>query len=264
MSKKICFLELYAYIRPIDSFCFKDFYTNSFFNNLINLFNNPIPLCDEIDFFKSNVSLNNFYSSSNSYILRQISNEIGPNELGLVIEIYENGHMKLLLPLPQFSNPTFLRSIHDDSIYLKQFEDIIGDIQFLRIIDGHGLLFSFVNLFNQYINLLKKNEFNYILKIRMRLTNIWRSIIYFNSENYMKFLQEYALPICIKDQIEIPPFFKGQGLLIDINEHSGLNLMSRIYEALGIPTDFVLQSNDGICDYILKHFKEESLSKDFE
>jgi hypothetical protein len=244
-------METYFYILPNESFHFTDFYSKKFFEELIKIFNSPVPLCKGLEEFETCITLNNFYSSFNSYILRKIINEIGPNELGVTIEIYENGQMKLLLPLPQFSDPLFLLRIYNESNYLKEFIQQIKDINNLRIIDGHSLLLIFANLINQYINLLMRNNFTNKLNVRLRLTNTWKTIIYFDSENYIKFIKQYGLPICIKDEIEMPSFRRGRGLEMDIHKHNGLDFMSFIYAALGIPCDFVIQFTEGLYSHFM-------------
>jgi len=73
------------------------FKTESFFNDLIENFSTNVEIFSQ--FFCSKSRTNCSYSSSNSYILRQTTNE-NSVDLGLTIELFDNGNLNVILPVP--------------------------------------------------------------------------------------------------------------------------------------------------------------------
>jgi hypothetical protein len=252
-DKNISFLEAYFYNIPIDSFLFRDFTSPIFVEKLKDIFSAPIPFIEDSP-LSMNFTITNLSSSSGSYILRTVMNNDEAITVRLMIEIYDNGHFKFILPLPQYSDYIGLNTEYENSQHLKSFAEIMHHYRMLRVFDGYNLIVVYVTILNQYIKLLKSYQFDGDLRGRLRLTNLWRSLVYLNSNEYIDFIKTYGLPICLKDEIEMPPYYDKMGFKFDINQDSGISHLGSIIEALGFPRAFISVS-------ILRDFFKHMINK---
>lgn len=250
-----CFLEAYFYTLPFNKFRFRDFYTKQFFNELCTDFSAPVTFLS--DSIKANIPFDKFYSSSYSYILRHVTpgNDIVDIVNTITIELFRDGNIKVFIPiqrLPTKFLPDSLPEIYRDSVHFKTFLDMISGDEFkaLNVIDGYNLFTCFAIIFNKYCKLLKKNNFQKGLTARLRFSNSWKRLLYFDDEQYLIFLKEYGFPICLKSKIEIPEFYVGRGIPISLNKRSMFGLILLIFEALGLPRAFVLEFMYGMGGYI--------------
>lgn len=259
-SENASILEAYFYVKP-SNFEFKNFYTKEFFVEIKDNFSEPVTIIDDAPDLTANTTFNNILSSSESYILRNIYNEESSIDLVTTLELFNNGNLKLFLHIPTLPLnddwENFIGYNHYTTIYEKFF-DLLSDTEkeHLRIIDGHSLLTNFVIIFNQYLRLLKQNGMKDEIGVRFRISNTWRNLLFFNDTKYLDILKSNGLPICLKSNIEIPEFKNGNIITINSENNRGNEsflLMNYIYEALGLPQQFISHSLEGLTNYIIYH-----------
>ncbi|MBP2045207.1 AlbA family DNA-binding domain-containing protein [Methanobacterium aggregans] len=272
-----CFLEIYFYTMPVNKFEFNDFSSENFFKEVIKNFSEKVHILSQ--YFVGSIELNNYYSSSSSYILRHITPE-NSIDLGTTMELFINGNLKVILPVPtisienlDYSDPDYLEILGDFYELLSE-----NEYQYLEIIDANKFFVEFMVFYKQYIQFLKNKNFNGTLGVRFKITNSWRTLLFFNDENYLNLIREYGCPICLKSGIEIPNFNNGNLIATTLNEEEfsvplegeGLEpavigidsivLLQTIYEALGIPRHFSTYLLPGIVKYIFKFGLKDSNS----
>jgi hypothetical protein len=253
-EQRQCFLEAYFYISPFETFRFRDFYRKQFIDELREVFSTPVSFIAAP--MTACLSFDNLHTSSRSYVLRHLPQRRTSIDLGLTIELFESGNMKMLIPMPQLPTAFPLDSlpeIYQDSVHYETFLDMLteDESKFVKVIDGYTFFVSFIILFNQYCRLLKGHKVRKGLKARFRFSESWRTLLYFDDEQYLDFLKEYGLPICLKSEIEILEFNDGRGIPIELEQSSALFSISIMYQALGFPLAFVPESMYGLGKYVV-------------
>ncbi len=232
VKEKKCFLEAYFYALPFDAFKFSDFFSNNFFDKFRRNFSEPFIYEPDKPNKQVKILFNNFYTSYNSYILRHIPINISPIVINLTLELFENGNLKMFIPVPNISP-----SIHTNYEFCNNdfWETLIRKIKqrTFKVIDGHKFFVLFATLFNQYRKFLKENGFQNFLKARYKLSQTFGTLVYFDDGGYVDSLQRNP-PICIKQEIEIPEFNNGNLIPIDIEQDSAeISIMNVIFRSLG-------------------------------
>lgn len=229
------FLEGYFLVNPFNHFSFHDFHTRDFFEQLYLLFQD-----DTLG--RSSLSLNHIHSSHNSIILRASPSADLSINLGLSIEIFRDGNLKFFLPIQELplDNLRFIQSNWSDSeVFPRFYEQLSREQQEnLKVIDGDHLIGVFRQIFLKYRRLLGQYRFKRPVRARFKFTDIWRKILYFDSVEYLDFIEKYGIPINHKSEIEIPDILSDAFLKISLNRNHGSDLAIQISEALGIPEYF--------------------------
>jgi hypothetical protein len=264
-DENLSFLEAYFYCTPIDSFNFNDFISREFAEELKDIFSNPVPFIEIEDHDPINITTNfvisNLSSSHYSYILRSITNKDEAITIRNMVEIYCNGNLKLFFALPQFDNYLYLHKEYPNSQHLSSFAKIMQHYRMLRVIDGYNLFITYITLINHYKKLLKSYKFDSTLRGRIRLTNLWRSIIFIDSIEYIDFIEKYGPPICLKDEMEIPPNYERMGFKFDIYQDSTFIHIWWIFEALGFPIAFMSGSIIDLFEHMANKSIKPNLNK---
>ena len=164
--------------------------------------------------------------------MRHIPINISPIVINLTLELFENGNLKMFIPVPNISP-----SIHTNYEFCNNdfWETLIRKIKqrTFKVIDGHKFFVLFATLFNQYRKFLKENGFQNFLKARYKLSQTFGTLVYFDDGGYVDSLQRNP-PICIKQEIEIPEFNNGNLIPIDIEQDSAeISIMNVIFRSLG-------------------------------
>ena len=124
-----------------------------------------------------------------------------------------------------------------------------------------------MTFFNQYIRLLKNYDFTEKIGVRFRILNSWRTLLFFNDEKYIEFIKKNGPPICLKSEIEIPEFNRGNLLYysldgekitfpltdLDLEAEFEINpifMMKLLFESLGIPKHAFAELLGGIGKHI--------------
>ena len=267
------YLELYLFPTPFDNFEFKDFYSSQFFKNVASRFYQNI----KVDFSEEdpdnnfqaeiNLGFNSIYSSEGSLIIRPI-NEHNLIYKSTTVELFENGNLKFLIPLVEFTTKNIPEAyVHSNTInYLldkyspfetvEQFEsgfypgsqdyqlppitrrsstDFVNHIKF---IDGAELILRILIIVSKYKSILSDNEFDFNTEIgfRAKITDCWRKFIFFDDDNYLEKIKLYNIPLSPKNDIEIPEFRKGNAYTTDLSKEGAYFLISKfIMEGIGLP-----------------------------
>lgn len=265
-DEKQCFLEVYLYTLPLNTFTFDDFQSKDFFDKLIKNFSEQVEIFSQL--FTASVKLNNFYSSLDSYILRQTNSDNSIDRVG-TLELFYNGNMKIMFPIPTLSTENW-ENMRED--YFPNYENFYNALSktekdFLKIIDGNDFFVVFMTFFNQYIRLLKKRNYSEEIGVRFRIINSWRTLLFFNDETYIDSIKKHGSPICLKSEIEIPEFDRGNLLrysleenkitvpLEDLNLEADLEInpifmISLLFESLGISKQTFMELFGGIGGHI--------------
>lgn len=249
-NQRHCFLEAYFMTFPLDSFYFSNFYTKEFFSETKEVFSTPVPFI--LKDITSQIGFNSSYSSVDSYILRHTTYD-NSVDFGLTVEIFENGNAKIFIPTSNLPSSMGHLLVFKDSIHFNKFlKLILQESQFIRVIDGYHLFISFVTLFSQYYNLLRNHEFNNDLLVRFRITESWRTLLYFDNEQYLSFIEKSGIPLCLKSELELPEFYKGKGIHVENpDQNSSFSLVGYLFEALGFPISAIPETMYGLGKYIV-------------
>lgn len=175
-----------------------------------------------------------------------------------------------MLPAPTISIEQWDTIKEDYFPIYEEFYNLLSknEKEQLEIIDGNKFYVSLITFFNQYIRLLKKNNFNEKIGFRFKIVNSWRTLLFFDNEKYLDFIKKHECPICLKSEVEMPQFVNGNLLyLLDEEEVSvpfkdtlkmnfeinPIFLEMVLYEAFGIPRYHLPEINGGIGAYIARH-----------
>lgn len=268
-SQTDIFLEFYVFLNN-SKFRFKDFHSKNFFENIKNHFNKEIeiiPSPDDNKAFSGNITFKNILPSYNSYILRNKSSTNVYNN----IELFNDGNFKLLMNLPilsqKNSNSNRLNFYPYDSessykSFNKDLYDYFGeflnkfdkdDKKVLQIIDANEFIPSFIIIVNLYKKLLKDHNYDDELLIRIKLRNCWRTVLFFDNIEYINYIEKNDLPICLKNEIELPEFTNFNHFIYNIKDLESWIFIHFILEALGFPliheVEFYIES---LRDFVFK------------
>lgn len=253
------FLEVYFYITPSDKFKFDKFFSEKFFKEVIENFSTSVKFIHEN--FKMHIDYNNISSSKNSYILRNLTPE-NSIDLTTTIELFSNGNFKYILPIPMLPLEGDWEDIIEEYGYTdiyEKFYDLLSDreVKFLNVINAHSLLIEFGIIFNQYVRLLNNHNFEEKLGIRIKISDCWRNALFFNSKEYINFIKEYGVPICLKSNIRIPEFVNGNLINVKTSKiNEPIWLMSLIYRSLGLPQHLNKKMVDGLSSFLISQSKD--------
>ncbi len=263
------YLELFLFPSPINCFYFNKFFKPEFFEKIADTFFNGMNfvLDDQGEKHETGLSLsfNAIYSSFDSLVIRPIKDESIIYK-GTTVELFRNGSMKLLLPLNTFKlkdTPAFYEESDVIKYLLDRFcpyeEKLEHDYSPMRrsnqesrktisrkdsefndwfqLIDGHELILTVLFMVNIYRTLLKNNNYpkKNSLGFRVRISNSWRKIIFFDNSKYLEAIKKYNIPATPKANIEIPTFKNGNYLQIENEEYSFISILEFIFEGIGIP-----------------------------
>lgn len=239
-DRQQCFVELYIYTRPFDAFKINGFYEESFFKQLTDTFRTPAEFVKNVS---ANAAFNAIYSSSQSYILRHIATPEQEIDLGLTAEIFSNGNMRVIFPMPElpiFGKKGVLLKPYESSSNFLEFSHTLTekDLYMVSVIDTYTLFVVIVTLFRRYASILKASKYKGQLGARIELTETWRKVLFFDQEEYIQHIKEHGVPIGLKSSITIPSDTTSITLKSDADQ--GFLLFAFIIEALGCPIVIIL------------------------
>jgi len=151
------YLEFYVYLDNPKDILFENFYSEEFFHEFKENFNSKVQLLEEDVDFSASINFDNAHSSVDSYILRHIYDN-HPLHTGLTLELFKEGHMKLIFPFTVYDESTlnnnYVSLIFHDCFISEEYDN-------LRIINLAESMFAFHIILTQYIvkNLTFKNVF---------------------------------------------------------------------------------------------------------
>ncbi|WP_292887584.1 helix-turn-helix domain-containing protein [Methanobrevibacter sp. UBA212] len=235
------YLEFYVYLNNPEEVLFEDFYSEEFFENLKENFNSNVKLTDELE-LSASINFDNVYGSVDSYILRHVYDN-DPMQTGLTLELFKEGHLKLIFPFNVYDNLSLNRE-YESLIYYDSFVSEYGD---LKIIDLAESIFAFQTILTQYKRLLEKFNCNHELIFKYKFNNFDSITPFMNSDEYMGFINENKLPINLKTSINIPNRGYSKCQFKDFNP---LTFAIKIIEATGLPRHLIDVISEGYATYI--------------
>ncbi|MCK4579623.1 MAG: hypothetical protein KAU50_12595, partial [Candidatus Marinimicrobia bacterium] len=243
-----CVLEAYFYTLPVNKFRVDGFMNKAFIKALRKKFS---VITDALPGY---LDFDDYSTSHSSYILRLRSLPKDFTEQTVTLELFNNGSLKMYIPLEGMPVPVpeeDLFEIERQFLHLTDFENHLGRAQAarLRVIDGYKLLVSFTVLVEQYLGLLRQKSYVNPLKVRFRLANALHTLLFFDNQGYLDYLNEYGPPICFKDEIEIPLFEGGNTYEVAVTE-SPMVFMGILFGAMGLPPAFVPSAMRGLERYL--------------
>ncbi len=260
------YLELYLFPLPHNGFRFTHFFESVFFEKVSDIFFKGVSLDytdkeEEKTELALNLRFNSIYSSQNSLIVRNISEENVIHKAATT-ELFSNGNLKVLIPLVEFglndipthySNSELIEYLlnkyapyetkYEHSFHVGDLKEVTERketdfVNYIRMIDGVELFIYIMILLHMYKAVLKNEGFDFTNRIgyRARITKTWRKFLFFDNEEYLEKIKKYNVPIALKQKIEIPTFVKGKYYTFDINEDYSFSLIiNDILTAIGLP-----------------------------
>lgn len=250
-EKQSCgFLEVYIHTTPFDSFHINDFYTEKIHSQIKSIYYNQVQFIGPT---KASINFNSIYSSAGSYILRHVPNSSELANLGLTAEIFENGNIKLIIPLsrvssrPDYDEPP---PIYKGSTNYKEITKLLDEEEgyLITLLDGYNLFCSFLILYNQYSHLLRENHYRRDVLVHFKLTDIWRTCLYFDDKSYIENIKTNGLPVCLKDNIVFPD--DSIGFPAKLKDGEAMRLFGYLLEGLGHPISLIKTISEGFGGYV--------------
>ena len=245
-------LELNVYLKHDFPLYFKDFYLKEFIEKLKNQFGEPVEIFNGI----TTASLKNveIIPTQNSYILffKDTNNSntfVNPN---IILELYNQGHVKFKLILPQIVD----KSSYE---YYEIFENLLEDeIDDLKIIDFNNLVTVFAIIMTQYINLVREYDFENDFYLSLELSNYALSIPYFDSKEFIFGINDMIIPVNLKPKIHTPYGAKYKEL--SSKNFNFEEFLVTLLQTFGISEFLIEEFVRGIADYF-KKIKSNSKNK---
>lgn len=155
----------------------------------------------------------------------------------LQIELFADGRCRMAAPLTLLNawQPGTISSRLTQEWLYSMKSDPKTDVYMLKFIDLRstwGLLSWMVTV---YTNWLQKLNWQGEVWTRMRLTNVWRCVPFYDTDAWMEHVQKFGVPVSHRDTIEMPT--QGQRpLQVSLTKEGGLGiLLSFVGLALGVP-----------------------------
>lgn len=220
------YLEFYIYVNNPKNYLFDNFYSTEFFEKLKENFNSDVSLLDDVH-LPASIKFDNISASVGSYILRHIYDN--PIEYtGLTLELFENGHIKLILPFVLHTK----FSLNEEYDFLDYYDSFIPEDTKLQIIDLVESIISFQIILAQYKRLLNEYGCEYDLFIKYKFKNFDGITPYIDSDEYMEFITNNGLSINLKTSVNIP--YNGY-LECKFNDFDIAKFAFLIVSAIGVP-----------------------------
>jgi hypothetical protein len=197
----------------------------------------------------------NTYGTDSICIRQMLGSDLAFN--GLTVEIDGYGNAKILIPLNKvnldFENPTNEIEKKYIDLFKKNHPESLQDI--VIFLDGINIFGAVVGLIDRYSMFLISHGYKDDFEIKIRLINCWRTTLYFPSNNFLKHIENFDIPVCMKSEQYLPeiPYqtkiekIQGNPLI------EPLTVFSLISNALGLPSTIAFSA------ILEKYVKTENL-----
>lgn len=244
------YMECFIFADNFKYNLFDDFYSREFFDKLHNNFNTEVNIITEEIDISPFISFSNHYSSVDSHILRSIGDN-NSYDSGLILEIFREGHLKLILPFNTYSAETLNKNYEDLYLYESLFSE--DEKENLTVIDCAESIIFISTILEQYKRLLREYGFDYNLYIKLKFKNFWRVTPFFYDEGYLEHIHNYGLPINLKDELEVP--LNGEYSKLSFDEFDVNNIFMIFIQALGFPFHLIESIGKGFSKYLINKTK---------
>jgi len=146
----------------------------------------------------STMSFDVLYSGWQRVVLEQRLNA-SPADLNLSVELYYDGRCKMFLPFSTIP-PPYAGSPRLDWLVGK----VRPDAYLFSIVDGRTNTAAFYHLLVCYIQLLAEKGWENELLLKYRLSDVWRSILFFDCPMFEAEVEKHGVPVCHENTIDIP------------------------------------------------------------
>lgn len=237
-------LQIFVNPRPFNHHRIEDLLGEGTRSALLEKFNEAYNLknADPAISVSGQIPFDTLSTYHNSIAIRNLNGwDLTYNGLSVEIDIY--GNAKILIPLNQV---LFDRDEFDDSYIkvIKRSKDRSEGC--IRFLDGKAIFYLITGLLSKYSSFILENDYDGDVEIKLRLSNCHRTSLYFSKETFIKHVQEYGLPICMKDE----QYFPTKALEMKIKDlesnpisESGIAFAFTAL-ALGIPSEIAIRSLD--------------------
>jgi hypothetical protein len=176
----------------------------------------------------------------------------------LTVKFFADGSAKFFIPVPRISFPERSERTEIWTIVDNVLDSSHEDIQF---VDGKQMFTALYNQLNIYLNLLSEYEWpaeSNRLFIKARLTNGYRTMLFFEANWYRRLLQDYGPPVCYDDVVEAPrmsPFQYEIDTQTEERMSSILFATVSIFQSFGLP----LQQSENVTKEFINHVFRDGL-----
>jgi hypothetical protein len=176
----------------------------------------------------------------------------------LTVKFFADGSAKFFTPVPVIPFPKQSERTRTWTVVENALDSSYEDIQF---VDGKQTLTNLYNLLNIHLNLLLEYEWpaeSNSLFIKARLTNGYRTMLFFEANWYRDLLQDYGPPVCYDEVVEAPRMNPFQ-YEIDASTEKRMSSVNfavvSILQSFGLP----LQKYENVFEYLVNHIFREGL-----
>lgn len=239
----LSYLEIYATPKPFKHHFIEDLLFPEKMLDILKKFNEPYKIKDSTEdkeiSFGGTIFFDTINTYHNSIVLRTLSKgDFNLNGLSMEIDIY--GNLKILLPLTTI----FGNSEEYDKDLLealnKKYNSREGDTSTfdIKFLSGRLIFGAILAIFKKYSDFLSEASYKDMIEIKFRLINCWKTSLYFQSKNYLDFVEKFGLPICMKNE-QYYPLQSIEKQIKEIEEKplTILTLFAYTACALGMPVE---------------------------
>ncbi len=245
-----------------------DFFKEEILSRIRDIFKESERLDDESDSIDEkspgyNINYDILTSSYYSLIFRSLQDTIGFNNL--TFELYHYGAVKIRIPLPLIPVSKLFEMEKNKNPFYKKFQDVLkNEVNSFYFVDIYGLLLQIHFPIKRYIKILKEFKIELDLLGRVEIENTFKTIPFFESNFFAKYLEEYGIPFCMHEKQTFPDIADKQKWHLLTNEEIG-HLWGIIYNfvltSLGLCTLSIQDISilDGYPAYLTKSFGKSKL-----
>lgn len=243
-ENKMPHLQIFINMEQFNHFIIGNLFSKDKLSSILEKFNGPLAISDGIDgnevSFNVNVGFDTLNTYHNSVAIRNLEGkDLTYN--GLSVELDIHGNAKFLIPLSQIQLDIEDLNEKYAQIILKSDEESFYSIDFL---DAKFIFSAILGLVNKYSEIISEFGINGKIQVKLRLSNCHRTSLYFNSNTFIKHIETFGFPICMKNNEYFPlsPFEANINDLISHPIFGVIPLFVHCARALGVPDDIAVQS----------------------
>jgi hypothetical protein len=189
---------------------------------------------------------NHVHTCSGSVILRQAE----PAYLAfntLELELFTNGRGRMFLPLARLKPAVSMKTMQSERALAALQEMVQSEaaatLSLLSLVDLVQTSRELGYLVVFYLRWLDSLGWRGDLLAKVRLSNVWCTVPFFDTDGWGECVERFGLPVCNRSSIMMPPE-GSKPLRVECREETGapvVELFGMLAVALGLPSDQVLR-----------------------